>query len=380
MSGNVFLLGAGASYGERLQPLSDAPRVARSLITPPLIDGFFRRELWEELRYTAEAVYSDFRDAFEYIRYLKRIADPPGEGAWAKVDLEEVFTFVELEREFRGKESDEGARLTLIRNQLVRYISRILGLCTQNAFGEFSQILARSVGDSDSVISFNYDLLMDWEMRARANVQGGQHYLRFFSALFRENEPPYKDIFEHSLRQGMFLKMHGSLNWKQCTNDKCPESSRIDLTEGMQESLDRAIGIHQADESCRRCGGETISFLVPPLLRKPVGENWILRSTWGLARYRLSLANAVVIVGYSAPASDFYAKWLLQSTVGVREDCQVFVVNPANAEDSPTHKDFASRMEAIFPRGYHREFHSYEQISDVIAAVRAKVPAVPAGA
>jgi hypothetical protein len=373
MPGIVFILGAGASHGECLKRLDDRKRAARSTVTPPLIDGFFRRELWEEIGYDAAAVKDDFRDAFDYIRYLKRLDDPPGEGSWRAVNVEEVFTFVELEREYRGQESDYGAKLTLIRNQLVRYICRILGYCTQGVYGEFARILVSNLKDSDSVISFNYDLIVDTELRAAGNAGRSAHYLRFFEALFRESQPPYGDSSEQWLRQGMFLKMHGSLNWRQCTNLKCPESSRIDPSEKIEECLDRAIGIRRTEESCRRCGSETVSLLIPPLLRKPVADNWIFRSAWGLARYRLGLADAIVIVGYSAPASDFYSKWLLQSTVGVRGDCHVYVINPANSKDHPDYEDFGSRMSAVFPYGYDREFVRYEQIEKVTAKARTAV-------
>jgi len=39
-----------------------------------------------------------------------------------------VFTALEVEREFHNPESDEGARLLLLRNALVRFIRRVLVL------------------------------------------------------------------------------------------------------------------------------------------------------------------------------------------------------------------------------------------------------------
>jgi hypothetical protein len=370
MPGIVYILGAGASHGENLHALDDFPAAARSMARPPLVNGFFLRELWDEIGYDGATVEKDFPDAFGYIRHLKQIEDPPGEGAWRNVDLEEIFTFIELEREYRGQESDHGAKLTIIRNQLVRYISRILGCCTQYAFGEFSRVLANSLRDCDSILSFNYDLLIDQELRRQGNEKGTSHYLRFFRALFGENARPYPDSSTPWLRQGMFIKMHGSLSWIQCTNGQCPESSKIDPSGNTQDCLSRAIGIHGADESCPHCGSDTIPLLIPPLLRKPVGENWILRCAWGLARYRLEAADAVVIVGYSAPPSDFYAKWLLQSGVGVRGNRKVYVVNPSNAAGSGDHVEFARQMGTIFPYGYNAEFHTYAQISEVVRRVQ----------
>jgi hypothetical protein len=80
------------------------------------------------------------------------------------LDLDEIFTSVELEREFSGTESDQWARLTIIRNKLVRYIGRIVSLCTQGAYGGYTRRLAESLDANDSVLTFNWDLLIDHEL------------------------------------------------------------------------------------------------------------------------------------------------------------------------------------------------------------------------
>ena len=84
---------------------------------------------------------------------------------------------------------------------------------------------------------------------------------------------------------------------------------------------------------------------------------------WGLARKRLSQAERIVVVGFSAAPTDFYATWLLLSGVVGREDVEVFVVNPLNDPGEEEHASFASRMAAIFPGGYNSDLKTVAEVS-----------------
>src|SRR6266852_602177 len=115
----VYILGAGASHGDHFATLESAPPGAPTTgASPPLVNGFFAKELYDAMRYTGAEAEKDFPDAFAYIRKNKAITDHVGQGQWRKLDLEQIFTSIELEREFRSPESDEAAQAVLIRNQL----------------------------------------------------------------------------------------------------------------------------------------------------------------------------------------------------------------------------------------------------------------------
>src|SRR5215467_4703248 len=128
----VFITGAGASFGDNIQ-VADKLHPATPT-SPPLINGFFRKDLFEAVKYPPWVAEKDYPDAFKWIRVqVPAVGEIPiGEPPWDQINLEEVFTSVELYREFESPESDAGSMLRIIRNQLVRYISRILALCTQN--------------------------------------------------------------------------------------------------------------------------------------------------------------------------------------------------------------------------------------------------------
>lgn len=324
--------------------------------------------MWNEIGYGGETAAKDFKKAFEYVSWLKQLhGEPLGEGRWSTVDLEEVFTAVEIEREFLGQESSSEELYTAARNQLVRYISRILAFCHQDMYGIYTRKLAEFLEPPDSVLSFNYDLLIDQEMLLRSTLTYYPHYNRFFT---RISHSAWPDPIEKEGPDGMLLKLHGSLNWFKCTNSQCPASSQIQLVRDTGECLNRSLGIHAEDEDCLLCGSEKVALIVPPLLKKPIVDNWIFRSIWGMARRRLEEATHVVIIGYSAPPSDFYARWLLQSKIGTRRDIKPIVVNPANRQDHPDFKEFTGRMRALFPHGYDSTFLTYDQLDDVLKAMQ----------
>ena len=369
----VFVFGAGASYGDTLRPESDNPAAQpTNNANPPLTTGFFSGNLYASIRYPGNQAEQDFHEVFEYIRDQAAISDPVGEGRWMTLNLEDVFTTVELHREFLSPDSDASGRLVVIRNKLVRYIWRIIATCTQYKYGEHYRQIASFFHEyrDGSVLSFNWDLLFDQELieiMPTGDMRRGLYHN--FEALVL-GEYGLSDIVGLPGRQPLFLKMHGSLNWFQCSNSKCPGSSTARILTDTQDCLYRARGIHVGGEIlCNRCGSEMSPLLIPPLLRKPINENWIVRAIWGHARQRLSSADKVVIIGFSAAPTDFYAAWLFRSTVGIREGVDVFVVNPQNDPAHPEHNDFRQRMEGIFPRGYNSEFRTLSQIEEILHRV-----------
>ena len=226
------MIGAGASYGESLS--KKYPQAQQPRRTPPLINGFFDRRLTDDLEYVQP--HLDFADVIEYIKHTKLLTDDFGEGQWTRLDLEEVFTSLEVEREFHNPDSDQGARLLLRRNALIRYIRRILGLCTSEARGTYCRRLVENLDSDDSVVTFNWDLLVDQEFMdlSSPGVISGQ-YLNFLYCVPLSRGVDLRG-YPHS--EGLFLKLHGSLNWFRCGNQKCEVSARLFVVEQTQLCLD----------------------------------------------------------------------------------------------------------------------------------------------
>jgi hypothetical protein len=364
----VFILGAGASYGESLAVIDRLPPPPATPTPTPLTNGFFREALYNSIHYEGATAAKDYPEAFDYIPRSRLLTEPVGTGNWQTLDLEQIFTSIELERAFSNPESDRAAKATLVRNQLVRYIQRILSMCTQYCYGQNYRRLASKITPDDSVLTFNWDLLLDQELLGFANgiVNPRSQYSNFAFLTLGQNLTRGTAILGGT-PLGMYLKMHGSFNWFLCTNPKCRLSSEVVLDIDTQLSLERAMGIGYSH--CFNCGSDLLPLLIPPLLHKPVTDRSIIRSIWGLARQRLEVASKVIVIGFSAAPTDFYAAWLLRSTVGVRNDVEVFVVNPENDPAVPNHTQFNQRMSEIFPKGFNQQFRRFSEIAEILAAV-----------
>jgi hypothetical protein len=278
--------------------------------------------------------------------------------------MEEVFTAVELRREFASPESTEGAGLLIVRNQLVSYIGLILGICTHNCYGEFSRQLVSKLDGMDSLFTLNWDLLLDEAF----NAIGIKPHVNNFLTTRYGNEITYT-----SAGNGLFLKLHGSLNWFICTNPKCKFSSEIRIEPDTDYCLSRASGdraggdYFTVDLGCPHCGSATNPFIVPRLVRKPITENSTIRSVWGLARQRLQFADRLVLIGFSAAATDFFIGWLLRSAALDRgESMEVIVVNPLNDPKKAGHIDFVKRMRQLFPYHPNLDFRYFSELDKFI--------------
>ena len=358
----VFVIGAGASHGERLGLLRDRPPQFLDLLPhpPPLTRGFFDVDLLNRLHF--RGAEQEFSRVINHIRAARLLNDPFGERGWRKLDLEEIFTALEIEREFENPESDLGAELLLVRNDLVRYIRRVIALCTQYAYGEYYSALRDALGPNDTIITFNWDLLLDQRFVDPSGRLVGQ-YSKFFASV-KPADMNLHEFSESFYGDGLFLKLHGSLNWYRCGNRKCQASKDVTFVPDTQRCLSVCTGI--ADVPCGQCGSEMSSVIVPPLLRKPITEDSVIRSAWGLAWRKLREASRVVVIGFSAAPTDFYAAWLLRSTIGVRKSVRVDVINPSNKRGSSGHEEFRQRMLSIFLQDYDFTLNDFSQIDEVL--------------
>lgn len=373
----VYVLGAGASHGDDLRNNPIGMR-REPTAAVPVANGFFRSDFLKRLGYDIRMLRKDFPEALDYIARTEAIFEDGiafdeqwknmDSDRWTDIDLERAFTSIELDREFWGAQSDYGGHLTLVRNKLMRVIFRAIGLCTDTFYGQHVRTLATRLSESDSVITFNWDLLLDQELYPGDDAK--PQYRNFLISALEGNAGMAVDYSPNKMGGGLFLKMHGSMNWFKCTNAKCPASQSIFFDEDFHGCLSRHMGIHWKDESCSRCGSDTEPLIIPPLLRKPIADDWIVRCIWGLARKKLRDADVLVMIGFSAPPTDFYAAWLLHSTAGLR-GIPVYLVNPEN--DKP---DFRARMQRIFPRGFNTDFKQMSQIENVIGAATTTVTKV----
>lgn len=102
---------------------------------------------------------------------------------------------------------------------------------------------------------------------------------------------------------GLFLKLHGSLDWFRCPNSDCSDYSRMFLRENKNEPM-----------ICGVCGTDLEAAIVPPAMSKSFARWPKLGLLWRLAREELAAATGVVFIGVSFAPSDYYLRWLIKSS------------------------------------------------------------------
>lgn len=181
MRKTVFVLGAGASYGDSLKVKEAAGNLPQdsgneeiSRPNPPLIYDFFNSQF---LYSKPEIVERIDWQVISHIKSRWGMQDQFGEGQWRSINLEAVFSALAIENEFSSSGTDQKAHSQLALNDLKNYIRRIIGHSTGFRYGEYTNLLAENLHDDDTVISFSYDLLMDQAMMIEKG--GPPHYNNF---------------------------------------------------------------------------------------------------------------------------------------------------------------------------------------------------------
>ncbi len=142
----------------------------------------------------------------------------------------------------------------------------------------------------DSVISFNYDLILEREMHALG-----------VSPVYECTPAAYYEGFPAARVHLRLLKMHGSANWLHC--------SRCDVLWAFTPEKGKASEVPSTlCPSCNRLGLSTL--IVPPTWNKGIEAKFIL-PVWKQVLAELTGAGRVFIIGYSFPESDQFFKYLL---------------------------------------------------------------------
>jgi len=359
----VFVLGAGASYGDTLVSKLDCKETKSRI---PLIDQSFRSDCMFD---RIDNVERDYSSLIKYIKDVWRIDDSFGTGAWRSLDLEGVFTSLAIDTEFASDCTDEKAEAQLRLNALKMYIASSISARTLCRYGKFTRQLVKSLTPQDSIISFNYDLLVDAELLGGHNQDSQLHYERFSNKLLGQSLIGEATKYSPGLDQGLYLKLHGSLNWFLCNNTACRNSNKIKILQMPDEILGATK--RRARPQCDVCERALSSYLVTPLLNKPIMRDHVSRIVWSNALSLLLNASKIVIIGYSFPATDFYSEWLFRTALWDRDLTKVWVVNPLNnpnCQETASRDAFAKRLGNVIG-DYDSSFSMFDQIAEVLAAL-----------
>jgi hypothetical protein len=184
----------------------------------------------------------------------------------------------------------------------------------------------------DSVISFNYDLVLEREMSGI----GVRPVYECTGAAYYEGFP--------EARVGLkLLKMHGSVNWLLC--QRCdvlwafaPERAKVPEVPGA------------LCPSCKQLGLSTL--IVPPTWNKGIEAKFIL-PVWKHVLAELTSAGRIFIIGYSFPESDQFFKYLLGLALSKNTSLtEIHVVSDS--------LKIRERFEALFHPYFHGRVVKYQ--------------------
>jgi len=293
-SKRIFILGAGSSIGH-----------SKGIF--PSITGFFSA--------ATKLGLSSKNEFLIVAEYAKDILGRDIFSSKDKTDIEALFTNIEID-----VEKKPSLELMMVRQQLLKLIQSVLIGLEYNLNkinGEYNEFVSQ-LDKKDTILTFNWDLLLDRALNRddfltdlysdkSLRIIGDTHYLRFISKLSALGEGTWENTGVNNPYQqwnpesGYFLKMHGSIDWFYCSNKTC-------------RAADKAFPLLEPTKIhyCSECHENLESLLIPPILNKAYRQYPLVRRIWNLASKEISIAENIIIWGYSLPTTDFYTFWLLR--------------------------------------------------------------------
>lgn len=351
MAENVFILGAGFSAPAGAPLIYNFVPLAKKLYLEN--DDMLRQDDY----------FNYFHKVFLYKEYLKKVSATFHEDL---DDIEKLYSYCDFECRYINASPDK----TEIRRSLIFMIIKTIDILTGktillgsnlnpkwgivkeyvrlgklvpgnfNIYDKFALLLSGkfdSVPCNSSVITFNYDIILD-------------------NACLKQGIEPYYFVPDQSQPEISLkiLKLHGSANWMTCSNPKC------------DEKFEQLIRIKRGDkllheyktETCPTCNQQKLMpLIVPPSWDKTQFKD-VLGRIWNEAGKELKEARRIFIMGYSLPEVDLYFRYLLYTTLSYNEkDPEIFVIDWGEGASK-----VINRLKEIFsPIFYER--HIQEQFS-----------------
>ena len=295
----VVILGAGASRGA-----SFVQKKPPTVVLPPLDRDFFDQVAALQDAKRTDDVETILAFAFE-------------EFGAAAPSMEVFFTHVEFLHKLETQLKFRKGRKKEVYKRTIEAFKRVLASLLAQALGNEScdhhEALVGALLAGDSVISFNYDCLVDIALKKKGGrrwdpskgygvaVDTGPEY--WAPTSIGQGKRPKEPI--------MLYKMHGSLNWVWD-----PKSGELKLREWPTGDP----------------GGSLDFEIIPPAWSKPVTEHDLFREIWKGARKALDRAKVIVVIGYSAPNNDQLSQALLRSCSDKATPLEYLVVVNRNQE------------------------------------------------
>jgi hypothetical protein len=293
----AFILGAGATRGAISHVVVNKKR-----IKAPLNSDFFKIAA-----VYARAMGSSSAEAKRLAR-LKNVfkeeipvrGDPTMEEAFSLLYIAKDFP--EIYKTGPGKKPLPGNRREIEDFLCLTFdILALLDLRSHEQTGY--DRLANVLRSSDTIISLNYDTLLDsalvrrgWDPKIGYRLGGGPKKVEW---------KPNQSVHDGQLSGVSLLKLHGSINW--FVRGNYPALSKVFASKPVRITAPRRNEI-----------GKHIRQIVPPIYGK-IFEHAHWRNLWTKSFKDLCLAEVLVVIGCSLIDTDFHLRALLSRVVNYRK-------------------------------------------------------------
>lgn len=331
--GRVVLLGAGATRGANF----GYPQVCQ----PPLNRDFFTQlqRITEKDTVLVRQVVADIVELF---------------GSNFTLTLEDYFTQLEFllsTASGPGRSSgqlDLGNALRDKRNRLMAALAAVLEASTNPAiFGrtargcQYHRLIAKQLAPGDTVISFNYDCVIDDALRREGSGQWsarwGYGFPRGFAVDNWDYWTPSPDTVASSNDTIRLLKLHGSVHFQI-------QSNAVRL----KERLHRQRGTPRFD-------------IIPPQWNKSLNTP-VFGHLWTQAFRAIQQSDRIAVIGFSFTPTDLHVESLVRLALTDSELKTVVIANPSADDRQRIRRVMSSALARGAP-----VVREYETLADVAA-------------
>ena len=327
----------------------------------PLVRDFFRK------------MFSRFpMDDRAGIEFVQSVADDFGVSPQHMRDdrlhIEELLTLLDCHASWHSGEKDESRRTTsfpevigaLAARDSLSYMMAGLLFDAQRAAFEcqtpLHHQLAQRLDLGDTIISYNYDLVVEYALATAQRFSPANYHVPFFGQI-EGADFGYSDIeaFDPSDAAGIdLLKLHGSLNWLHRKHEylsrgrktsELPLGETLYLVDAFQVfippgSSGKVFSLldvpNEDDDPADPEFIDLVPVIVAPTFEKSIvwaGFNGVLRSLWQRAHAALAASTHLAIIGYSLRDADFQSMWLFRTALAQsRSERAIWVVNPSEPD------------------------------------------------
>lgn len=285
-SDTVYVLGAGFSKGVGL-PISNEFLITKSF-------EYLKEKLKDNSKFVKK-----IENLQSYVKFRF-------DNNYCENNIESVLNHVATAKYLEMESMTESGNYSAddIFNDMLWYIARLIQEKTfDNKLEiptEYAQFLNYVFEKGDSLITFNYDLLLEMVLMSLG------HDYRYGIDEKKDNEQ-------------LILKLHGSLNW-----GKCKKCGPVEVHSGLTFTEDSVV-------SCPICQSDIVSpLLVPPVIYKDsyYNEQPLVRNSWSLANEQLSQAKKIIFIGFSMTQDAYVAElFKLSLNMNPNDDLKCLIVN-----------------------------------------------------